>query len=150
MFPKYILPFSTKSSGILRSNLPLKHSTYFYTIHFFLVLKPLFLYPLLPTGFYNLACFSSLAKTYSFANFGSYFGWCELQMGMTFRIDYLTTTFILLNWRTSYCSVRAKNTTISFIWFQHFFTILALVEELTGVYWHIFYFFMPAVWTRNF
>jgi hypothetical protein len=63
---------------------------------------------------------------------------------------FLAARLISLNWWTRNCSIRAINTTIAFVWFQNCFTILALVKELTGIYWHFFYFFMSAFWTSNF
>jgi hypothetical protein len=40
----------------------------------------------------------------------------RIMMKETILIRLCTTRFIHLNWRTSYCSITAKNTTISLLW----------------------------------
>ena len=104
----------------------------------------------LATGFIPFSLVFSVGKDILFCNFWWRGGWCELQMCMAFSVGFLTAILIFLNRWTRYSSVRAINTTISFFWFQNRFTILTLVKELTSVCWHIFYFFMSAVWTGNF
>ena len=59
-------------------------------------------------------------------------------------LQLVTTTFVGLNWRAGDITIGAKNTTITFMWFQYCFAVFAFVKELARVFGHGFFFRKPA------
>jgi hypothetical protein len=52
-----------------------------------------------------------------------------------------------LNWWARIGSVAAIHTAISFFGLQNSFALFTLIEKLTGIRWHGFFFLMSAFWT---
>lgn len=61
----------------------------------------------------------------------------------------LLATNTLLDWRALNSAKAAIHATIAFVRPKYRFTGFALIEKLTRVSWHRFYFFVPALGTSN-
>jgi hypothetical protein len=61
----------------------------------------------------------------------------------------LTTTHTLLNWRAFYCAIGAIDATVIWFWLKDFMARLTLVEELTRIRWHGFFFCVTTFWASN-
>ena len=75
------------SSGLKPTNFSVKHLPLLIFISFEFSTEPAIAYThCYPLALFRSACFSALAKTYSFAILGFSVGWCELQMCMALSV----------------------------------------------------------------
>ena len=80
----------------------------------------------------------------------------KLPASQTFKISLnklliaATKGAFFLNWLTLNSTIRTKHTTITFLWFQQFPAINALLKKLTGISWHYLFFLKSTYRTGEF